>query len=448
MLIEASAIHRVERWGDMAIQTGHDGGLTSIDPRMISVIESTTNTMFRLNNELNNSWNTNLHYRAALSYITGSHVFKVGFNNAWGYHDNETYSPESIIPGYGPAQGVQYQFTNGAPSAIVLRSHPRTAKVEVDNDLGIFVQDKWTTNRWTLAGGLRYDLYENSFPEQSFAGVTFPKTSNLSWNDITPKLGATYDVRGDGKTAIKVPLNKYLIGLGTSGLFDNAITSRPSPVNHLRTTTNRTWTDANKTSCPTATSTRWPPTANAARGRSPLRHDPGANDYDPDLLTGWNKRNYNWEFSAGVQHELAPRVAVDVSYFRRWYGNFPVWDDRSAGVADYDLAHVTVPVDPNLPDGGGYTVSVYDLKKQNRPALEHQLPRPDGAKSEVWQGIDITGRARLTNGLILQGGMSGGSAPRRLRARGDQSGNPPRVHLDRTNARVLLCGAAARTVPA
>jgi len=90
MLIEASAIHRVERWGDMAIQTGHDGGLTNIDPRMISVIESTTNTMFRLNNELNNSWNTNLHYRAALSYITGSHVFKVGFNNAWGYHDNAT----------------------------------------------------------------------------------------------------------------------------------------------------------------------------------------------------------------------------------------------------------------------------------------------------------------------------------------------------------------------
>ena len=104
--------------------------------------------------------------RLSMSYITGSHSFKVGFNNAWGYHDNTTYSPESIIPGYGPAQGVQYQFTNGSPSAIVLRSHPRTAKVEVDNDLGLFVQDKWTTGRWSLAGGIRYDLYQNSFPEQ------------------------------------------------------------------------------------------------------------------------------------------------------------------------------------------------------------------------------------------------------------------------------------------
>jgi len=230
LLVEASVIHRVERWGDMAIQTGHDGGLTSIDQRMISVLNTTTNRMSRLNNELNNSWNNNLHYRAAVSYITGSHVFKVGFNNAWGYHDNKVYGPESLIPGYGLVQGVQYNFVNNAlgndqPSAISLRSHPRTSKVEVDNDLGLFVQDKWTTGRWTLAGGLRYDLYQNSFPEQSFGGTNFPRISNLSWSDLTPKLGATYDVRGDGRTAVKVTLNKYLIGLGTLGLFDNAITS-------------------------------------------------------------------------------------------------------------------------------------------------------------------------------------------------------------------------------
>jgi hypothetical protein len=425
LLIEASAIHRVERWGDMQIQTGHDGGLKSIDQRMISVLESTTNTMFRLNNELNNSWNKNLHYRGALSYITGSHVFKVGFNNAWGYHDNTTYSPVSIIPGHGPTQGVQYQFTNGAPSALILRSHPRTAKVEVDNDLGLFVQDKWTTGRWTLAGGLRYDLYQNSFPEQSFGGVTFPRTENLSWHDITPKLGATYDVFGSGRTAVKVTLNKYLIGLGTLGLFDNAITSGPSPVNRLRTNTNRTWTDADRDFVPDCDIF-----AVGANGECGPLADPlfntiqGGNEYDPDLLTGWNKRNYNWEFSAGVQHELAPRVGLDVSYFRRWYGNFPVWDDRSAGPSDYDLAHVTVPTDRNLPGGGGYTVSVYDLKS-NRPLSNINYLAPDGSKSETWQGLDVTGSARLPNGLTLQGGLSGG-----YRVRDD-------CELARTNPEIL-----------
>ena len=143
----------------------------------------------------------------------------------------------------------------------------------------------------------------------------------------------------------------------------------------------------------------------------------GANDYDPDLLTGWNKRNYNWEFSAGVQHELAPRVGIDVSYFRRWYGNFPVWDDRSAGrAADYDLAHITVPADPNLPNGGGYTVSVYDLKS-NRPLSNINYLAPDGAKIETWQGLDVTGNVRLQNGLDAPGRHQRRlPRPRRLRA--------------------------------
>jgi hypothetical protein len=52
--------------------------------------------------------------------------------------------------------------------------------------------------------------------------------------------------RANGRTALKVTLNKYLIGLGSLGLFDNAITSGPSPVNRLQNQTNRTWNDADR----------------------------------------------------------------------------------------------------------------------------------------------------------------------------------------------------------
>ena len=44
--------------------------------------------------------------------------------------------------------------------------------------------------------------------------------------------------------------------------------------------------------------------------------------YDPEWAHGFQNRPYNWEFSTGVQHELMPRMSVNVAYFRRIYGNF------------------------------------------------------------------------------------------------------------------------------
>ena len=79
---------------------------------------------------------------------------------------------------------------------------------------------------------------------------------------------------------------------------------------------------------------------------------PGA-VFDSDLLSGWGNRNYNWEFSTGVQHELLPRVGVDVAYFRRWYGNFEVTDNLALSPADFDRFAITLPTtDARLPNAG------------------------------------------------------------------------------------------------
>ena len=65
-------------------------------------------------------------------------------------------------------------------------------------------------------------LHEQLSREQSIAptvlapnlNVRFDEIDNLNWKDITPKMGATYDLFGNGRTALKVTLNKYLEGHG------------------------------------------------------------------------------------------------------------------------------------------------------------------------------------------------------------------------------------------
>ena len=54
-----------------------------------------------------------------------------------------------------------------------------------------------------------------------------------------------------------------------------------------------------------------------------------------------------------MQHELLPRVSLDVGYFRRIWKNFRVTDDLSVAATDFDTFSMVVPVDPRLPGGGG-----------------------------------------------------------------------------------------------
>jgi hypothetical protein len=284
--------------------------------------------------------------------------------------------------------------------------------------MGIFAQDKWTVRRLALSAGVRFDYWANSFPEHRIGPATLaparnivlPATEGSNYKDITPRLGASYDLFGNGKTAIKASLNKYVTALGSGGLIS---TGGTNPADNLVTETNRSWADANRNYIPECDLIN--PNANGECGAMQNRAFGGTRAgtaYDPEFLRGWGKRNYNWEFSLGMQQELAPRVAGEIGYFRRAYGNFPVTDDRTLSAADFDTFSVTAPRDPRLPDGGGYVVSgLYDVRP-NRFGLPTDnfvtLSDNFGEQSEYWQGVDFTVNARPRAGVLLQGGISTG----------------------------------------
>jgi len=418
LLLEASGIHRVERWGGMEPQEGKLGNIDHLTPGMIAINDTNspvthTSLTYRANNAAvpyNNSWNWNIHYRAAVSYITGSHAVKVGFNNAYGHHENNNYA--------APASPLTYTFNAMVPAAVGYRLLPYTVKVNVDHDLGLFAQDKWTVSRWTLAGAIRWDSFANSFPEQAITGtyfgrnlnLTFPKQDNLSWNDITPRLSSTYDVFGNGKTAWKITLNKYLEGLGTTGFGPAQVTDAPNPILRLLTTSQRTWSDADADFTPDCDLNNFNANGecgtldNAAIFGTLI---PGRN-YDPNLMTGWGKRGFNWEFTTSVQQELVPRVSLDVQYARRWYGNIRIMDDQAVTPADYTSVPLAVPNDPNLTNSGG-TLTGLNLRG-DAPAASYfiTLSNNYGKDIEHFDGVNVTVNARLMNGLLLQGGTGSG----------------------------------------
>jgi len=260
ILVEFVGLHRTERWGNMHLRPEAEspewpsfGG--SFDryfpisayqtyPQMIGVVEqnAVNGQVANLNYRgetiaWNNNWVPSYHYRGSLSYVTGTHSIKVGFNEAVGYIQSTNYMSTNVPEVFRFKSPTVNGVVVPTPNQVTYFATPYTFKNDQHHDLGLFAQDKWTFARWTLAGAIRWDSFANSFPEQALVGTyfgrsyntTFPEQDNLSWNDITPRLSATYDVFGNGKTAWKISLNKYLEGLGTTGFGAAQVTDAPNP---------------------------------------------------------------------------------------------------------------------------------------------------------------------------------------------------------------------------
>jgi hypothetical protein len=371
---------------------------------LIGVLEQSTGLQYRGSPNVNDLFNRLQFVRTTLSYVTGAHALKVGFLGEWGSGDRIVRSTDAPI---------QYRFNNGVPNQITLFARPHQALTKLDADHGLFVEDRWTVRRLTLTGGFRYDYYKLSFPEQRIGATLFtpdrnillPSTVGPHWHDVSPRVGVAYDVFGDGKTALKFSLGKYLNGEGVDGtLFANM-----APSNLLVTDTARSWSDANRDFVPDCDLSN-----RAANGECGAILNanfgslvPGLT-YDEDILGG--KRRNNWQVNVGLQREILPRVSVGVDAWRTWRGNFIVTQNRAYGPGDFDRFSITAPVDPRLPGGGGYVVDgLYDVKPAAFGRAYNGFVTSSerfGEQSQHFTGIDFNFNVRPRAGLLIQGGTN------------------------------------------
>jgi hypothetical protein len=382
----------------------------SVRPTDIAITELTTGRQFNAfaapqvdiqdygNGELFGQHNE----RFSISYVTGSHAAKFGLTAMQGRESYEyIYINESLA----------YQYFNGSPVSLTQYASPSSSDARVGLAMGIYAQDQWTLKRLTANLGVRFD-YHNGYvpatnrPAGRFVGAfSFPRVDNLpNYKDISPRLGAAYDLFGNGRTAIKGSIGRYTMAVGTS------IARSVAPVNAIVNAASRTWNDANGNYVPDCVlenlsqNGECGPISNRAFGTAG-----SILQWDPELLEGWGVRPYNWQASLGVQHELRPGFGIDVSYFRTSFGGFTVTENTSLTRADFDSYCITGPADTRLPGGGNARVcGLYDVKPAKFGIINNQVTKASnfGDWTQVYNGVDAQFRTRFGRGGQLQGGAS------------------------------------------
>jgi hypothetical protein len=409
LLLEAGFSSYVSKWGWMK----PPGAITNL----VQVTDFGQPPPFQyraLDNFFNNYQSPNI-WRASASYVTGAHSMKFGYQGAYLIEETEDFSGDT-------------QLTYGAFAGTLNSVTMRIAPWQMSNRTeyhAFYAQDQWTLGKLTLQGALRYDHAYSWFPAEhngapvatrfNAAPITFPEAKGVdSYNDISPRVGVAYDLLGDGKTSLRVNFGKYLQSANNQ---ENYTISNPALDGRngrrgptFQTTQTRGWADTNGNKVPDCDLLNPSPNGECGAGSPNFANPNALTQVSPNVLSGWGVRPYDWQLGVSVQREIFTRTSLEVGYFRRWFGNFFLYDNTLIGPENFVRTTLTAPANSNLPDGGGYPVT-YDFLAPGVARTVQNLytsASDYGDYNVYWHGVDVTVNARLNNGFTFQGGTTTG----------------------------------------
>jgi carboxypeptidase family protein len=393
---------------------------TAINPATNLPYAPRANFVYRSVATANPNYANPNNWRASASYVTGAHDMKVGYQGAYIRVNNWFLVNEPQLA---------YRFNQGVPNQFTFRL-PEWHQSDRTGTAAVYVQDRWTRRRLTVQGAVRYDRAWSFTPGEfngtdltsrfNAAPISVPRTPGVdSFNDITPRFGAAYDLFGNGKTALKFNLGHYL----DAATNDSEYTSN-SPAARIVRTGTRNWDDR---TFPVGDPRRDNKVVDcdilnpAANGECPAATGDTLNfgtvsgnitTVNQATLHGWNVRQSDWQWGITIQHEVIPRVSVEVAYNRRWFLGEKVTDNTLRGPGDYQAFTITAPSDPRLPGGGGYPIALNlvtqagsDRGTRNYVTFETDFGEE---RRSYWDGVDFTLNARLRRGLTMQIGTQTG----------------------------------------
>ena len=315
-------------------------------------------------------------FSGSLSYVTGSHGFKTGFQLGKGGNRHQRSTNGGI--------DLVQEYRDGRPVSVVVHNTPQEAAEKIKYDLGLYVQDSWTFKRLTLNPGFRVELFNTYVPAQAsppgrFVPFrSFDKIENLpNWKDWAPRFGMAYDIFGDSKTAVKVHVGKYMRAFSTVGF---AAVYNPM----VNETDRRNWTDLNGDDIAQDNEIGLVNTPFNISGRSNRNADPNI------------KRPYQWEYSVGIQREVVRGVSVSANWIRRDFRRVFWTDNVLVSDTDYTVVQIPNPLDPSE------LIPIYNLNRAKLGQVD-RMDRNSDKNRRWYNGFDFGFTARVGGGNIYGG---------------------------------------------
>ncbi len=319
---------------------------------------------------------------AALSYVTGSHSMKVGFQDSFGPYRR-----------YNNANGDLYQvYNNGTAVNVNVLNTPLDVAEYLDANLGLYAQDQWRLDKLTFNYGVRFDYVKQHIQGQPAQNGRF--ASSLPYSDITmptwsnwsPRTSVVYDVFGTGKTAIRAGFNKFVTAAttGFAQLYNpTALTSQTL-----------VWTDANGDDIAQGNRGCTFGTAGCEINFANLPANFGVRSlarFDDNL-----QRPYQLAYNLGASHEVLPGIAVTAEWFHSQFRQMIARNNVALSAADYTAVPVYNPAT-------GGTTTAYNLSAAKASAVDN-LDSNDPNLKRHYNGFELNFNARIAGGGRIFGG--------------------------------------------
>jgi hypothetical protein len=264
-----------------------------------------------------------------------------------------------------------------------------------------YLSDTLTFGDLTLNAGVRYDAQQGKnraastpgnpvIPDLLPAVTTLDASSTFKWENVVPRIGATYALGQDKKTLLRASYSQYADQLGANAIaFTNA--GAIAGLYYY-------WNDANGDHVITRDELNLNNLV-ASYGVDPA--NPGsaisANTVDPNLKAGKTQ-----EIIGGVEREMLPGFVVGLAYTYRKYTG-ALYPHRT-GLTENDY-EVGGQLTGTLANGQTFSIPYYQLKPGVPvPAGVTLSNRPDW--NTTYNGLDLTFQRRLSGKWLVRGGAT------------------------------------------